>query len=183
MAVALVAALAKDRTIGRDNAMPWDIPADLRRFRALTLNHAVIMGRKTFHSIGQTLPQRRNLVITRRPPTPHTNEEYFASPEAALAAARKTPADTVREPHTTYNDAAHPAATDNVFVIGGGEIYAHFLPQAARLYLTEIAAEFPGDTYFPEFSQVDWREIAREEHPATAKHPPFAFVTYDRRTH
>ncbi|MCL4799334.1 MAG: dihydrofolate reductase [Burkholderiales bacterium] len=162
--VTLVAALARNRVIGRGNALPWRLPADLRRFKALTLGHPVIMGRKTFESIraalGGPLPGRLNIVVTRDPGYVATGCRVVASFDAALAAA---------------GDAGE------AFVIGGGEIYRASLPVADRLQLTEIDADFPGDAWFPALAPGAWREISREPHAAGPEFPhPFAFVVYER---
>jgi dihydrofolate reductase len=151
--VSLIAAMARNRVIGAGTRLPWHLPADLQRFKRLTMGAPVIMGRKTHESIGRALPGRRNIVITRRPGASWDGCEVAGSLDAALAAARDTP---------------------EVFVIGGAELYRLALPRADRLYLTLIDAEYPGDTLFPEFDPADWRETARE--PGSG----FAFVTYER---
>ena len=158
-ALALIAAVARNGVIGGGNTLPWRLPADLKRFRALTSGHTVIMGRRTWESIGRALPSRQNIVVTRRP-------DYAA--EGALVASSL--------------DAALQAATlpAPVFCIGGGELYALALPQAATLHLTEIDRDFEGDTRFPEFDRAAWREAARETHLAPEGFG-YAFVTYERR--
>lgn len=155
--VNLIAALARNRVIGRGNTMPWHLPADLKRFRALTLGHPVIMGRRTYESIGRPLPDRQNIVVSR---------SGFAS-EGVLGAP-------------SLEHAIELAGARPMFVIGGGEIYRLALPLAARLHLTEIQAEPEGDTWFPEFDRDEWRETSRESGPAVGE-PRFAFVTYERR--
>lgn len=158
--IALIAALARNRAIGLAGRMPWHLPDDLKRFKQLTLGHAIIMGRKTFESIGRPLPGRTNLIVSRQLTTPPAGCEMHSSLEQALAS---------------------PAASGEVFVIGGGEIYALTLPMAQRMYLTHINAEFPGDTFFPPFEASQWRETARITH-RHAGVPPFdyAFVNYER---
>lgn len=151
--ISLVAAMAGNRVIGAGNRLPWHLPADLQRFKRLTMGAPVIMGRKTHESIGRALPGRRNIVVTRRPGASWDGCEVAGSLDAALAAARDAP---------------------EVFVIGGAELYAAVLPRADRLYLTLIDADYPGDTLFPEFDAADWRETARE--PGDG----FAFVTFER---
>ncbi|MBI3155086.1 MAG: dihydrofolate reductase [Burkholderiales bacterium] len=158
--LSLIAALAANGIIGAGNALPWRLPEDLKRFKALTLGHPVIMGRKTFESIGRPLPGRRNLIVTRSAGYAAPGCETAGSLEAALAACRGT--------------------TDEVFVIGGAQLYAQALPLAQRLYLTEIAAEFPGDAHFPAFDKAAWRESARERHRAEAGWE-FDFAVYERR--
>lgn len=152
--------MAENRVIGRDNALPWRLPADLKRFRRLTIGHPVIMGRRSYESIGRPLPERINIVVTRRP-------EYQA------------PGCTVV--HTI--DAAFRAAgeAEEIFVIGGAELYAQTLERADRLYLTWVHAPVAGDTLFPHFDAASWREIARERHETDNQHAwAYSFVTLDR---
>ncbi len=158
--IALIAALARNRAIGLAGRMPWHLPEDLQRFKRLTMGHAIVMGRKTFESIGRPLPGRRNLIVSRASTAASAGCELFASIDAALAAC---------------------AGDTMAFVIGGGEIYAQALPRADRMYLTHIDAEFPGDTFFPAFDPKRWRELARAEHIHAG--PPrfdYAFVDYER---
>jgi dihydrofolate reductase len=138
----LVAAVAKNRVIGKDGKMPWHLPEDLKHFRRVTLDHAVIMGRLTFVSMGKPLPKRRNIVVTR---TPQTIEgcEVVTSLEAAIALARTTD----EEPR----------------VIGGGQLYALALPLATRLILTEVQQAPEGDAFFPDFDERDFIETERRE--------------------
>jgi dihydrofolate reductase len=157
--VSLIAAVASNGVIGSDNSLPWQLPEDLKHFKALTLGHPVIMGRKTHESIGRPLPGRRNIVISRNAAFSAKGCETAASLDAALAACAGT--------------------TDEVFVIGGAQIYAGALAKAQRLYLTEIGAEYPGDAYFPEFDRNTWRETAREL-SRTESGIDFAFAVYDR---
>ena len=141
--------------------MPWHAPEDLKRFKQLTLGNAVIMGRKTFESIGTPLSGRDNIVITRSPDWVRTGCRVARSLEAALALIQGSP---------------------EAFVIGGAEIYALALPQAARLYLTEIEREFDGDAFFPEFDRSHWREVSRERHaPDGPEGFDYAFVEYERK--
>ncbi len=158
--VAIIAAVASNGVIGSANALPWRLPEDLKRFKALTLGHPVIMGRKTFESIGRPLPGRRNIVISRNAAFSAEGCETAASLDAALAACAGT--------------------TDEVFVIGGGQIYAEALPVSDKLYLTEIKAEVDGDTRFPGFDRSAWRESLREPHRSeTGLH--FDFVIHERK--
>ena len=159
--IALVAALDRNRAIGRDGAMPWHLSDDLKRFKALTLRKPVLMGRKTALAIGRVLPGRPNLVLTRANAAPFAGQVVVHSLDEALAHARDV----------------------ELMVIGGGEVYALALPRATRMRLTEIDAATPdADTFFPAFDPDDWREVAREHHPADAKHPlAFDFVDYERR--
>jgi len=156
--LSLIAAVAANGVIGNGNALPWRLPEDLKHFKALTLGHPVVMGRKTFESIGRPLPERRNLIVTRNAAYAAPGCETVASLHAALAACRDA---------------------DEIFVIGGAQIYAEALPLAARLYLTEIQKEFPGDARFPEIDRREWRETARARHRSSAG-LGFDFVIYDR---
>jgi dihydrofolate reductase len=158
-ALALIAAVARNGVIGGENALPWRLPADMRRFRALTTGHTVIMGRKTWESIGRALPDRQNIVVTRQPGYAADGALVKASLDVALRVA------TLPAP---------------AFCIGGGELYALALPRAATLHLTEIDRDFEGDTRFPEFDRAAWREAARDEYRAPEGFG-YAFVTYERR--
>ena len=156
--VVLVAALDRDRGIGRDGALPWHLPDDLKRFKRLTTGHAILMGRKTAQSLGRALPQRRNLVLTRSGSVPFEGMEAVASLDEALA-----------------------LAGDTLVVIGGGEVYALTLPIATRLELTQVDASVPADAWFPTFDAEAWREVGREHHPADERHRfAFDFVTLER---
>jgi dihydrofolate reductase len=152
----LIAALDRRGAIGRGNALPWHLPDDLRRFKALTLGHPVLMGRRTAESIGRALPGRPNLVLTRSGRAPFEGQVAVDS----LAAAR-----------------VQAAGTD-LMVIGGGEVYALALPLARRLHLTEVDVAIDGaDAWFPGFDRGAWREVARTPHAADARHAhAFAFV-------
>jgi len=159
-ALALIAALDRNYAIGRAGAMPWHLPDDLKRFKQLTLGKTVLMGRKTALAIGLPLPGRRNLVLTRGAAPPFAGQEITASIEAALALAQG----------------------EELMVIGGGEVYALALPRATHLYLTWIdTAADQADAFFPHFDARAWREVARLEHAADARHEfAFAFVDYER---
>jgi len=155
-----VAALAENRVIGRDGGLPWRLPDDLRRFRRLTTGHAVVMGRRTFESIGRALPGRRNLVVTRRG-LDAPGIETFASLEAALAAVADDP-----EP----------------FVIGGEALYRAALPRAERLYLTRVEAEVEGDARFPEVDEEAFVLVSEERHETDERHAhAFRFEVWERR--
>jgi dihydrofolate reductase len=158
--VSIVAAVARNRVIGRDNAMPWHIPGELARFRQLTMGHTIIMGRRTHESIGRPLPGRRNLVVSRDPGFAAAGCEVVSSLQAAISACA---------------DAAE------VFVIGGAQIYAMAIAVADRLHLTEIQSDFPGDTWFPDYDAAAWRELARERHLAPEGFN-YDYVTYVRAT-
>jgi dihydrofolate reductase len=156
-ALAIIAAVASNGVIGRAGALPWRLPADLRHFRALTSGHAVIMGRRTWESIGRALPERQNIVVTRRPDFRAPGAEVAPSLAAAMALVRL------------------PAPA---FCIGGGELYREALPLAATLYLTEIDRAFDGDATFPDFDRRAWRQVAREAHAGDGLE--YAFATYMR---
>ena len=159
--VSIIAAVARNQAIGRKSQMPWRLPEDLKRFRRLTLGHAVVMGRRTFDSIGKPLPGRDNIVVTRSREWNHPGCRTVNSIEAALA--------SVHEPQ-------------DAFVIGGAEIYALALPIACRLYMTEIEREFEGDTFFPGFDRSRWREVARESRVLDGPEGfAYHFVVYEPR--
>ena len=158
-ALAVIAAVAANGVIGVANRLPWRLPEDLRRFRALTTGHAVIMGRRTWDSLPRALPERQNIVVSRRGEIAPAGAEVAPSLDAALAAVRLPP----------------PA-----FCIGGGELYAVALPRADVLYLTEIDARVEGDARFPARSSGDWIEVARERGGDAAAGFPYWFVTYHR---
>ena len=162
MRVALVAAIARGGVIGRDSGIPWRLPEDMQRFRALTMGHPVVMGRRTWESLPdqfRPLPGRGNVVVTRNPDWSAQGADRAGSIEDALR---------LLEGEAT------------VFVIGGGEIYAAALPSADELLLTEIDAEIEGDTYFPDWDPDDFEEVARERH-VSSDGVGYSFVTYERR--
>lgn len=137
--ISLVVAMDKDHLIGNQNQLPWYLPSDLKYFKEVTMNKIVIMGRKTFESIGKPLPNRINIVISRTANYNQNNVFVYQS------------VDDVINEYNLYSD-----SEQEVFVIGGSEIFKQFLPIADRLYITEIDNEFKGDTYFPEVSQSEW---------------------------
>jgi dihydrofolate reductase len=159
--ISLIAAMAENRVIGANNALPWHLPDDLRHFKQLTRGHAVIMGRRNYQSIGRPLPERRNIVVT--------NQRDFTAPGCQVV--------------HSIEEAFRAAADDHeLFVIGGAEIYRQCLPMAQRLYLTLVHASIPGDTFFPEFDAREWAETARERHEADTRNPhPYTFLTLERR--
>ena len=157
----LVAALARNGVIGRGNALPWHLPGDLQYFKRLTLGQPVLMGRRTWDSIGRPLPGRVNLVLTRATGFAAAGASVVHSLEEALTAA---------------------GAVAALRVIGGAELYRLCLPTAQVLYLTEVDASVAGDVYFPPWQREDWHEVARESHPADERHAfGYAFVTLERR--
>ncbi len=163
MKLSLVAALDRNNAIGRDNAMPWHLPDDFRRFKALTLGKPILMGRKTAESLGRALPGRLNLVLTRSGRVPFEGMQAVASIDEA-------------------EQAAVASGADELCVIGGAEIYALALPLADVLHLTHVDAEVEGaDAYFPAFDASHWRVVKRESHAADARHAfTFEFVDYAR---
>ena len=152
--VVLIYARARNGIIGRDNRLPWHIPADLRHFKALTLGKPMIMGRKTFESFPAPLPGRRHIVLTRDPQWHADGAELAHSVDEALTMA----------------------GVGDIAVVGGAEIYALFLPRADRVELTEVDLDVQGDTHMPPLGPP-WREVARETHPPQDERPGFAFVT------
>jgi dihydrofolate reductase len=158
--VSLVLAMAENRVIGRAGGLPWHLPKDLQYFKKLTVDHTVIMGRKTFEEIKQPLANRRNVVISRQPSFQPRGVTVVPSLEEALALG---------------------ATESEVFVIGGGEIFRLALPRADRLYLTLVHAKLEGDTYFPSFDLATWALEEEEQHPADEKHAyAFTFRRYRR---
>ncbi len=159
--VSLIAAMADNRVIGRGGGLPWRLPDDLKHFKRLTVDHTVIMGRKTFDEVRRPLANRRNVVISRNPGFAPRGVTVVPSLEEGLALAA-----TERE----------------VFVIGGGEIYRQALPVADRIYLTVVHAMIEGDTWFPPFETSDgWVLVEETPHPRDDRHPwPFTFRTYHR---
>jgi len=155
--ISLVIARADNGVIGRDNRLPWHIPADLKRFKALTMGKPMIMGRKTFSSLPGLLPGRRHIVLTRQP--------GWHAPGAEVA--------------RNVGEAMRMAGDGDIAVIGGAEIYALFLPLAHRIEMTEVHAPFAGDTSIPPLAE-DWREVLRENHAAVGDCPAYSFVTLER---
>lgn len=155
----LIAAQTRNRVIGRDGQMPWHLPADLAHFKQTTLNHPIIMGRKTYQSIGHALPNRRNCIISRH--FQADDAEVYASLEAALIALKNE---------------------QKIFVIGGGVLYQAAMSLADILDITWIETELLGDTYFPEIASQTWQEVARKTHPADEKNRyALTFTTYQRK--
>ncbi len=157
--ISIVAAVARNGTIGNRGSIPWRLPADLAHFRRITTGHALLMGRKTFQSIGRPLPGRRNIVLTRDPGFQAPGCQVVHSVEQALAAA----------------------AGGELFVIGGASIYEIFLPLAGRLFITRIAAEVPGDALLPAIDEQAWRLVKRTSGTVDAANPlPHEFLVYER---
>ena len=162
MKVSLIVAAADNGVIGRRNELPWRLSADLRRFKELTMGHAIIMGRKTYESIGRPLPGRRMIIITRQPTFAAPSAEVVGSLDDALAAAVQQ-------------------GEDEAFIIGGAEIFAQAMTRAERLFLTRVHAEVEGDVYFPPLDPKSWRQTAARRHDADANNEyPYSFEVYER---
>lgn len=161
MKISMIAAMATDRIIGLDNKMPWHLPADLSFFKRITLGKPVIMGRKTYQSIGRPLPGRQNIVLTR---------------DTNLVIEGVECVQTIEQATKLVGD------VDELMIIGGATIYEQFLAQADRLYLTFIDSKIAGDTQFPDYQQIaEWHEVAREEHLKDEKNAhDCQFITLDR---
>jgi len=160
--IAFVVAVAENGVIGRDNQLIWHLPADLRHFKELTLGHPIIMGRRTFESIGRPLPKRTNIVVTRHLAWEAEGCTVAYSVPTALELAQQT--------------------DEHVFIIGGAEIYRQALAAADTIHLTEVHHSFEGDVFFPEINHSEWRETTRERHEPDEKHAyAFSFVTLQRR--
>jgi dihydrofolate reductase len=156
--IKIIVATSRNRVIGNDNTLIWHLPADLKNFKRLTTGSAIIMGRKTYESIGKPLPYRRNIIITRDKNYKVDNCEIVNSLEEALL-----------------------ICFENCFIIGGGEIYKQVLPIADEIYLTLIDEDFEGDTYFPEIKEEEWFEVSKEyfEPDEKNKHK-YSFIKYER---
>lgn len=161
MLISMIAAMANNRVIGADNSMPWHLPADLQHFKRITLGKPVIMGRKTYQSIGKALPGRLNIVIT--------GDQGFAVPDGLVVNSCAEALQIAQN---------HPESAEEVMIIGGGSIYQYFMPQCQRLYLTLIDLDVQGDTYFPEYHTSNWQQLTAETHPADMKNPyNYQFIT------
>lgn len=158
--ISLIVAMDRNRLIGRGNALPWHLPADLAHFKSITLGKPIVMGRKTYESIGRPLPGRHNIVVSRNPDFSAPGCTVVASVEAALAAAGDVP---------------------EVMVIGGAQVYAEALPRAQRIYLTRVDAAFEGDAWFPALDAAVWRECHCAEHAPDDRNPyPYVFLVLER---
>lgn len=164
--LSIVVAASKNNVIGRDNDMPWKLSTDLKRFKAITLGKPVIMGRKTWESIGRPLPGRPNLIVTRDAAFKADGATIVSSLDEAIELGRKLAAEL---------------GVDEVCIIGGGKIYAQVLPFADRVHLTRVLATIDGDTFFPEIDSEIWKEVSSEEVPAGEKDShPTRYIRYDR---
>ncbi|MFL9814120.1 type 3 dihydrofolate reductase [Stutzerimonas sp. VN223-3] len=164
--LAMIAALAQNRVIGLDNQMPWHLPADLKHFKATTLGKPIIMGRKTWDSLGRPLPGRLNLVVSRQPDLQLDGAETFTSLDEALRRAEAW---------------AREQGVDELMLIGGAQLYAQGLGRAQRLYLTRIDANPEGDAFFPAFDESEWQCIDCQAHAAVGEAPAYSFETWQRR--
>ena len=162
--ITIIVARAKNGVIGNRGALPWHLPADLKRFKAITVGKPVVMGRKTFESIGKPLPGRQNIVMTRDPHWTAPGVTVVPNLAEAVAAA-----------------GLDPRIRGHIMIIGGAEIYALALPIATRIELTEVDAAPDGDTVLPAFDAARWIEVARETHAAEAERPGYSFITLERR--
>lgn len=161
MTISLVVAMAENRVIGRDNQLPWRLPADLRHFKQITLGKPVVMGRKTYESIGRPLPKRTNIVVTR--------DKNYQAPGCTVV-------NSICEAFTAA------IAAEEIMIIGGANFYEQLLSHADRIYLTVIHQDFEGDTYFPPLVENDWKETGREDHEADAENSyAYSFLVLERK--
>ncbi|MCG8591588.1 MAG: dihydrofolate reductase [Proteobacteria bacterium] len=162
MKIALMAAVAENGVIGRDGGLPWRLPDDLAHLKRLTTGHCIIVGRRTYESVGRALPKRTNLVVTRQP--------HFAAPGCVVVGSLTEALDHARQSGETL-----------AFVLGGASLYAEALPQADWLYWTRVEAQVEGDVSFPAVDWDEWTLTESTPHPADDRHPhPFRFETYQR---
>lgn len=166
--VAMIAAMSRNRVIGVDGQLPWYLPEDLKFFKRMTQAKPVVMGRKTFASIGKPLPNRLNIVVTRDTAFTHPGVRVCHNLPDALALA---------EHHATID------AAEDVMVMGGGELYAQAMPYAQRLYITEVDTDVEGDTHFPDIDPNQWQETQRVAGKAAEGQPAYDFVVYERLEH
>ena len=160
--ISIIVAMAENGTIGRDNSLPWRLADDLRRFKSLTMGKVVLMGRKTYESIGRPLPGRTNLVLTRDPQWRAEGVVAVRSLGQALGCARDA---------------------EELVAIGGAEIYRLLMPFARRIYLTHVHADIPGDTFFPDFDSTQWADVECHSYPADERNAyAFTFVTLERKS-
>jgi dihydrofolate reductase len=160
--VSAIVAMTENRVIGFQNRLPWHLPADLKYFKTVTTGHPIIMGRKTFESIGKPLPNRTNIILTRDPHYQMNGCVIAPSVDTAIAAAAKE--------------------SQEIFIIGGAEIYRQFLPRVERLYITLVHEEFDGDTFFPMLDNNEWKEVKHEAHTADEmNHFAYSFLVWEKR--
>lgn len=162
MIISIIVAVAENNVIGKDNKLPWHLPADLKYFKQTTAGHPVIMGRGTYESLGKPLPGRTNIILTRQPHYQADGCIITGNLESAIAQARNT-------------------GTDEAFILGGGDIFRQALLYARRIYLTRILHHFDGDTFFPELNAVDWKLTSEILHQPDEKNKyAFAFQVFER---
>jgi dihydrofolate reductase len=167
MKLALIVAQSQNRVIGRNNKLPWHLPEDLKYFKSVTMGKPVIMGRKTFESIGRPLPGRPNIVITRDTGYSQAGITVVHGLEEAIGQAEAL---------------CHINGREEALVIGGSEIYAQALPLSQRLYLTQVHHEVMGDAYFPAFERDSWQQVGRDDFEASGPNPySYSFIVYDRK--
>jgi len=167
MRKALIVAMSRNRVIGRNNKLPWYLPGDLRYFKQATMGKPIIMGRKTWDSIGRPLPGRMNVVISRNP--------EWEAPAGTVAA------ESLEDALVKAEAQAEIEGGDEVMIIGGGQIYAEVLPMVDRIYITQVHAEVDGDAFFPEVNWEEWEELGREDFSASDNNPyDYSFVVYQR---
>lgn len=164
--LSLIAALGENRVIGVDNSMPWHLPGDFKYFKATTLGKPIVMGRKTWDSLGRPLPGRLNLVVSRQADLQLEGAEVFTSLQAAIERAEQW---------------AVEQGVSEVMLIGGAQLYAQGLAHAERLYLTRVALSPEGDAWFPEFDQAEWTLVSNTENPAVDDKPAYNFEVWERR--
>ena len=165
LSLSLIAALAENRVIGIDNSMPWHLPGDFKYFKATTLGKPIIMGRKTWDSLGRPLPGRLNIVVSRQTDLALEGAEVFPSLDAAVARAEAW---------------ALEQGADELMLIGGAQLYAQGLEQADRLYLTRVALSPEGDAWFPEFDLNQWKLVSNIENPAVDDKPAYNFEVWEK---
>ncbi|MGM0632012.1 MAG: type 3 dihydrofolate reductase [Pseudomonadota bacterium] len=166
MRLALIWAMSRNRVIGRNNALPWYLPEDLKYFKRVTMGKPIIMGRRTWESIGRPLPGRTNIIVSR-------NTGFEAEGAKVVH--------TLDEAITMAENIAYINGGEEAVVMGGAEIYRQALPRADRLYLTQVHAEVEGDAFFPEFDIERWHELGREDFPASGPNPyDYSFVVLER---
>lgn len=161
--LSMIVAMGENRVIGKDNTMPWHLPNDLQYFKKVTLGKTIIMGRKTFESLGRVLPDRKHIVLTRSSTTFPEEVEVVHDIADILAYVKR------------HQD-------EEIFIIGGGQLYSHMLPYADKLYVTLIKEEFAGDVYFPEIDETEWRLTKKEKGIKDEKNPyDYYFLVYERK--
>jgi len=162
MSLSIVVAMDKNRLIGKDNKLPWHLPADLAYFKKITTGKSIVMGRKTYDSIGRPLPNRRNIVISRNSKTLITGCEVLSSIDEVLSITKDE---------------------EEVMIIGGASLCEQLLPQVSRLYITKIEGKFDGDIYFPEYDEADWRQVSCESYlPDDSNQHAHHFIVLERQS-